>query len=545
MRIFAFQGHRYRAPSPGDLAAPPYDQIDVETRDRLHREPLHFAHLTRPVPSGELDAHRNAARLHGAWIEQRHVAVDDPPRLYAVSIDLADGERRLGLAALVGLENAGNGVIRPHEKTVDKTVAERLDLLRTLPVDLEPILLLADDDGVLDRMLAEDLATGDVVATHRDDLGNEHHLVPLPPSRTPEYRRALADAPGLIADGHHRYRTAALYAVETEAPEGSAAACKLSVITSLQSPALTIDPIHRALPRPLVPAVPARGVLERRPLAAASGAEIVAAVAAAGPTALGVTSAKGTEIWTLDPAAGPSHLPAAASQLAVVLLHETLLPQWGYTEANAVDGTILYRSKPEVLYRAVTAGELPVGLWLPPMSPEGSTAPSPRATSSPEVDPLPAQGGLGPGLGGARQHPRLSRLRCPSTSVPTASPSSLSSPTPRSPPSPCSSASTGARRSSWSMSEDSRRPHPPRCPPWPGEQWEPPTDRDVVLFDAEGDAAVEIARRYQQRGHPRVKALFGGLDLWTFALDPEVVGEETYLESLDGATDDSQRPSGT
>ncbi|MEZ5331626.1 MAG: hypothetical protein R2991_06155 [Thermoanaerobaculia bacterium] len=68
--------------------------------------------------------------------------------------------------------------------------------------------------------------------------------------------------------------------------------------------------------------------------------------------------------------------------------------------------------------------------------------------------------------------------------------------------------------------------------PWPGEQWEPPTDRDVVLFDAEGDAAVEIARRYQQRGHPRVKALFGGLDLWTFALDPEVVGEETYLESL-------------
>lgn len=69
--------------------------------------------------------------------------------------------------------------------------------------------------------------------------------------------------------------------------------------------------------------------------------------------------------------------------------------------------------------------------------------------------------------------------------------------------------------------------------PWPGDEWEPPVDRDIVLFDAEGEAAVEIARRYQRNGHPRVKALFGGLDLWTFALDPTVVGEETYLERLD------------
>lgn len=371
MRIFAFQGHRYRTPRPGDLAAPPYDQIDPETRDRLHREPLHFAHLTRPVPAGDLRAHDNAARLHTTWLREGHVTVDDPPRLYAVAIDLPDGGRRLGLAALVGLEEPGSGRIRPHEKTVDKTVAERLDLLRTLPVDLEPILLLADDGGTLDRMLAEDLATGEATATHRDELGNDHRLVPLPPARTADYRRTLADSVGLIADGHHRYRTAGLYAAETGAADGTAAACKLSVITSLRSPALAIDPIHRALPHPLTQAVPERGILARRPLPAGSGAEIVAAVAAAGSTALGVSTSAGTEVWTLDPAAGPGHLPAAASQLTVVLLHETLLPQWGYSEANAVDGTILYRSKPEVLHRAVTSGEVPVALWLPPMTPEG------------------------------------------------------------------------------------------------------------------------------------------------------------------------------
>ena len=33
----------------------------------------------------------------------------------------------------------------------------------------------------------------------------------------------------------------------------------------------------------------------------------------------------------------------------------------------------------------------------------------------------------------------------------------------------------------------------------------------------------------QSAGYPRVKALFGGLELYEFSLDPEVVGQETYL----------------
>lgn len=371
MRIFAFQGLRYRSPRAGELAAPPYDQIDDATRNRLHREPHHFARLTRPVAEAGLGAHENAARLHRQWLDEGLVTRDDPARLYAVTIDLPDGSRRLGLCALVGLEEPGSGRIRPHEKTVDKTVAERLDLLRALPVDLEPILLLADDDGALDALLAADHAGASVLAAHRDPFDNVHRLTAIAAERNAAYRTALDGAVGLIADGHHRYRTAGLYAREIGAPEGSPAACKLAVITSLASPALSIDPIHRALPRPLAPAVPERGVRERRPLAGASGRAIAEAVAAAGPTALGVATRDGVELWALDPAAGPTHLPPAASQLAVVLLHETLLPQWGYAEANAVDGTLRYRSDPEALFRAVATGEAPVGLFLPPMSPEG------------------------------------------------------------------------------------------------------------------------------------------------------------------------------
>jgi len=62
-----------------------------------------------------------------------------------------------------------------------------------------------------------------------------------------------------------------------------------------------------------------------------------------------------------------------------------------------------------------------------------------------------------------------------------------------------------------------------------GPDWSPPADRDVVLFDDDGAVAVEGARAMQAAGWPRVRALFGGLQLYEFALDPEVVGAETYL----------------
>ncbi|HEX3126930.1 MAG TPA: hypothetical protein VH394_06345 [Thermoanaerobaculia bacterium] len=65
--------------------------------------------------------------------------------------------------------------------------------------------------------------------------------------------------------------------------------------------------------------------------------------------------------------------------------------------------------------------------------------------------------------------------------------------------------------------------------PYPGPDWSPPTDQDVVLFDDDGATAIDGARHMQAAGYPRVKALFGGLDLYEFSLDPEVVGQETFL----------------
>ncbi len=58
----------------------------------------------------------------------------------------------------------------------------------------------------------------------------------------------------------------------------------------------------------------------------------------------------------------------------------------------------------------------------------------------------------------------------------------------------------------------------------------PPNDRDSVLFDDDGQRAPVLVAELHAAGHVRTRALFGGLELYEFALDPQVVGAETFLE---------------
>ena len=65
-------------------------------------------------------------------------------------------------------------------------------------------------------------------------------------------------------------------------------------------------------------------------------------------------------------------------------------------------------------------------------------------------------------------------------------------------------------------------------------RWQPDgTDAEVVLFDEDGSLAVDAAHRLQEAGYSRVKALFGGLELYEFALDPKIVGSDTFLRITD------------
>ncbi len=54
-------------------------------------------------------------------------------------------------------------------------------------------------------------------------------------------------------------------------------------------------------------------------------------------------------------------------------------------------------------------------------------------------------------------------------------------------------------------------------------------DTVAVLFDDDGQAAVELVRELREGGNTGARALFGGLRLYDFGLDPVVVGAERFL----------------
>src|SRR3954452_24144671 len=301
MRLYAFEGLHY-APAAGDageLAAPPYDQINDALRDRFHaRSPYQFVHLSKPVAPEGGDPYRFAAALHHRWLQDGIIARDSRPALYPYVIELAGGGERLGVLGLVRYEDPT--VIRPHEQTLDKPLADRTALLAAMRVDLEPVLLLSEDHGQLDTLLREDLQGQEPLVRHRDADGHVHAVYRIDdPGRIDRYRDVL-NVPSAIADGHHRYKVGQRFAKEHGAAPGTAAAAKLAVITSLDSPALTIEPIHRAFKEKIDLDRLAALRAETVPFHGKTGQDFAAAVAAAPQPALGLWVAGGApEIWHL------------------------------------------------------------------------------------------------------------------------------------------------------------------------------------------------------------------------------------------------------
>ena len=77
-----------------------------------------------------------------------------------------------------------------------------------------------------------------------DEDGTVHRLWRIAdPDAITAFREALAGVELLIADGHHRYETARVYAQEPDAAPG--AGFVMMCLVALQDPGLTVFPTHR------------------------------------------------------------------------------------------------------------------------------------------------------------------------------------------------------------------------------------------------------------------------------------------------------------
>ncbi len=234
------------------VIAPPYDVIDAERRASLvARSPLNVVELDLPEPTqAGGDPYLHATTTLEAWRQQGVLVREREPALWALAQDFVapDGSRRTrrGVFARVRVEDYGPGRIRPHERTQPGPKEDRLRLTRATRTNLSPIFSLFDDPaGEAWRALAPAAAEEPfVVAT--DDEGVENRLWRVGEAGVIEaVQGALAERELLIADGHHRYETARLYAREIGG-EGEHRYV-LMFLCALSDPGLAVFPTHRLL----------------------------------------------------------------------------------------------------------------------------------------------------------------------------------------------------------------------------------------------------------------------------------------------------------
>ena len=229
-----------------NVVAPPYDVIDAQQRrDLAARSPYNVVNVD--LPQGE-DPYGEAAQLFATWKAQDVLERDARPALWVLSQDYTgpDGRERTrtGIFARVRVEDYGADRIRPHERTHPGPKEDRLRLTRATKANLSPIFSLFDDSSGEARAAFEPATQQRPWGEATDEDGTINRLWRIDDEAAiAAVQRALQPAELLIADGHHRYETARVYAEEIggDGPHRYVLMC----LVALQDPGLTVFPTHR------------------------------------------------------------------------------------------------------------------------------------------------------------------------------------------------------------------------------------------------------------------------------------------------------------
>ncbi len=253
-RFEPFRGLRYR-PEVAPIAqviAPPYDVIS--STERVHLASRHQANAVLvELPEADLSAGRDryavATDLFTRWQADRIIGAEAEPSLYPYRMTDTAGRSTTGVIGALGLAEPGEeSDILPHEQTLPKPKSDRLDLLRATRANLSPIWGLSMAAGVTATF---DPTDDDPVADAYDDDGVRHQLWVLSDrDAVAAVGAAVAGAPVVLADGHHRYETARTYQAECRQANGGRPGphdLVLALVVELSEDQLTVGAIHRTI----------------------------------------------------------------------------------------------------------------------------------------------------------------------------------------------------------------------------------------------------------------------------------------------------------
>jgi uncharacterized protein (DUF1015 family) len=242
----------------GNLAAlvcPPYDIIsEEERREYLEENPRNIIRLELPREGD--DPYAVAGETMEQWIRDNMLATDDAPALYIYEELFRSKGRDYSIKGIVGrvrLEEWEKGVVLPHEETLSKAKADRLNLMRATNANLSSIYSFYFDgeSGIYQKVIEASMGEPDVSFTTPKFDGITHRVwIVTDPAAIEAITGRFADKKLYIADGHHRYETAVNYRNELRekgeiTDENHPANFVIMTLVHVEHPGLVVYPTHR------------------------------------------------------------------------------------------------------------------------------------------------------------------------------------------------------------------------------------------------------------------------------------------------------------
>lgn len=263
VRVKPFKAYRYNQEKVGDLSllvSPPYDIIKGDKIDKLQSlSEFNITWIIKNKPEvGDTESsnqYTRASQYFKKWIREDILRQDNTESFYVYGQDFEiNGTKlfRFGFIGLIELEEFAKsatesrsfaGVLQ-HEETLPKDIEDRLNLCRSCMANFGQIFVIyPDHEGSVDSVLERNMKETPV-ADVTDDEGIRHRLWRIDNKEdTDEISLLMLDKYVIIADGHHRYKTA--LALSRDHPDLESARYRMLTFVNISNPGLVVLPTHR------------------------------------------------------------------------------------------------------------------------------------------------------------------------------------------------------------------------------------------------------------------------------------------------------------
>jgi len=334
-KIHPFKGWRFNTNIVGDISqviAPPYDIINDADQAALYdRSPYNYVRIILNRSAG-MERYSKAAKTFSEWKKNDILKQDTDSSIYLLCQSFRQDEQqieRTGLITKMKVTKLGGDVL-PHERTISKHINDRYNLMKATKANTGQIFMSYRD---------QKRTVESILGSYKDEIplidavldGIRYRLWRLTDEgQINTIQDVLAGTKAIIADGHHRYKTAYQYAQDH--PEINGSDRVMVTLVNAYNDGMHVLPTHRIVyGKPIdddqfIKKIKGRFDIEKKPSTAELLSEMdqcrasdkinLGALTRVGNAYL--ISYKGEENWSSD-------LSTASQALDVNVLHQLIL----------------------------------------------------------------------------------------------------------------------------------------------------------------------------------------------------------------------------